>query len=210
VRFEAIYGSFAGALMPDIPYFNGMQRKQQCKEERMSEYEDQLIAQMKRLLLVRGYQWVERAREENVAQAEAKLGFSLPSLLRRIYLEVGDGAFGLSPLNREDFNGLCEEDLVDGYLQRRSLTQEAIDLAWEQDEEKPFVWPEKLLMIYDWGCNIYSCLDCSHSENRVLRNDNNVSLAACAVETPSFQQWVQAWLNGTLEFDWNKAEKVTL
>ncbi len=54
------------------------------------------------------------------------------------------------------FNGLCEEDLVDGYLQRRSLTQEAIDLAWEQDEEKPFVWPEKLLMIYDWGCNIYS------------------------------------------------------
>jgi len=73
-RFEAIYGSSAGALMPDIPYFNG----------------------------------------------------------------------------------LCEEDLVDGYLQRRSLTQEAIDLAWEQDEEKPFVWPEKLLMIYDWGCNIYS------------------------------------------------------
>jgi len=176
----------------------------------MSENEDQLIAQMKRLLLVRGYQWVERAREEDVAQAEAKLGFSLPSLLRRIYLEVGDGAFGLSPLNREDFNGLCEEDLVDGYLQRRSLTQEAIDLAWEQDEEKPFIWPEKLLMIYDWGCNIYSCLDCSHPENRVLRNDNNLSWAACAIESPSFQQWVQAWLNGTLEFDWNKAEKVTL
>ncbi len=53
--------------------------------------------------------------------------------------------------------------------------------------QKPFVLPEKLLMMYDWGCNTYSCLDCAHSEYSVLRIDNNISLATCTIEAPSFQ-----------------------
>src|SRR5258708_13239995 len=31
---------------------------------------------------------------EDLAQAEAQLGFGLPSFLRRLYLEVGNGGFG--------------------------------------------------------------------------------------------------------------------
>jgi SMI1 / KNR4 family (SUKH-1) len=175
----------------------------------MSQNEDQLIAQMRALLPTSGYHWVERVSEEDVAQAEAKLGFPLPSLLKRIYLEVGNGAFGFSPLDGEGLNGMDEEGLVDDYLQRRSLSQEDIDLNWEQHEEKPFLWPEKLLPIYDSGCNIYSCIDCSHPENRVLRYDPNISFASCAIEAPSLQQWLEAILDGTFNFQWSIAEKLT-
>ncbi len=168
----------------------------------MSEAEEQLLTRMKELAPKKGYSWVECIPEEEMARAEVKLGFALPSLLRRIYLEVGDGAFGLSPLYLERFNGLCDMALIDSYVGLRSESGE--------DEHEERIWPEKLLIIYDWGCNIYSCLDCAHSEHRVLRNDNNRDSDVYALEAPSFQQWLQAVLDGMLHFDWDTAEKVTL
>ena len=49
------------------------------------------------------------------------------------------------------------------YLAMRSMTQEDIDTHWgdEAEEDTPGLWPEKLLTIYDWGCNISSSIDCS-------------------------------------------------
>lgn len=167
----------------------------------MSEAEERLLTRMKELAPQRGYTWVERIPEEELARAEAMLGFPLPSLLRRIYLEVGDGAFGLSPLYLESLNGLCDMPLIDSYVGLRS------ERGGDENGER--IWPEKLLIIYDWGCNIYSCLDCAHPEQRVLRNDNNRDPDAYAIEAPSFQQWLQAVLDGTLHFDWDTAEKVT-
>ena len=167
----------------------------------MSEAEERLLTRMKELTPKRGDTWVERIPEEELARAEAMLGFPLPSLLRRIYLEVGDGAFGLSPLYLESFNGLCDMPLIDSYVGLRS------ERGGDENGER--IWPEKLLIIYDWGCNIYSCLDCAHPEQRVLRNDNNRDPDAYAIETPSFQQWLQAVLDGTQHFDWDTAEKVT-
>jgi hypothetical protein len=167
----------------------------------MSEAEERLVSRMKELAPQRGYSWVERLPEEELARAEALLGFPLPLLLRRVYLEVGDGAFGLSPLYEERSNGL-EMPLVDSYLELRS------DQEGEAHGER--IWPENLLIMYDWGCNIYSCLDCAHPEYRVLRNDNNRDSDAYALEAPSLQQWLQALLDDTLHFDWDTAEKVTL
>jgi hypothetical protein len=167
----------------------------------MSEAEERLLTRMKELAPKRGYTWVECIPEEELARAEAMLGFPLPSLLRRIYLEVGDGAFGLSPLYLVSFNGLCDMPLIESYVGLRA------ESGGEGNGER--IWPENLLIIYDWGCNSYSCLDCAHPEHRVLRNDNNEDLDAYAIEAPSFQQWLQAVLDGTLHFDWDTAEKVT-
>jgi SMI1 / KNR4 family (SUKH-1) len=156
---------------------------------------------MKELVPQRGYSWVERLPEVELARAEGLLGFPLPPLLRRVYLEVGEGAFGLSPLYEERSNGL-DMPLVDSYLELRS--------DQEGDAHGAGRWPENLLIIYDWGCNIYSCLDCAHPEYRVLRNDNNRDSDAYALEAPSLQQWLQALLDDTLHFEWDTAEKVTL
>lgn len=149
-------------------------------------------------------------------EAEAKLGFPLPPLLRRLYLEVSNGDFGPG-LRKLD----AEDSLVFWYVEERSMTQEEIDAAWgvEQEEQLDMVWddspmvlPEKLLNIYDWGCNIYSFIDCSKSECPVLRNDNNRSFRTFALEAPSLHEWLESWLDGKELFwlvDWDQAEKVT-
>ena len=166
----------------------------------MDEDEESLLMRMKELALQRGYSWVKCLSEEKLAQAEALLGFPLPILLKRIYLEVGEGAFGLSPLSKEHWTGL-EMPLVESYIGFRSESGE--------DEKRECSWPEKLLILYDWGCNIYSCVDCASPGQRVVRNDNNRDPDAYALEAPSLQQWLQALLDGVLlHFDWDTAEKV--
>lgn len=166
----------------------------------MGEAEEQLLIRMRELAPKSGYAWVECLPEEELVRAEAMLGFPLPSLLRRSYLEVGEGAFGLSPLFLDHSCGL-EMPLVDSYVELRS---ESGGNAKREDQ-----WPEKLLIVYDWGCNMYLCVDCAHPEQRVLRNDNNRDPDVYTFEAPSLQQWLQALLDDTLHFDWDTAEKVT-
>jgi cell wall assembly regulator SMI1 len=90
------------------------------------------------------------ATEEEVTQAEMQLGFALPSLLRRVYLEVGNGGFGpgygFYPLNTHH---LSTDSLVTTYLGMRSLSQKDIDEHWADDEVKPSLWPEQVLMLCD-------------------------------------------------------------
>jgi len=124
----------------------------------MNEAEERLLTRMKELAPKKGYTRAECLPEEDLVRAETLLGFPLPSLLRSIYLEVGNGAFGLSPLY-ESFNELAMP-LVDSYVGLRSGSG--------GNENGESIWPEKLLIIYDHGCNIYSCLDCAHPEHHVL------------------------------------------
>ena len=149
--------------------------------------------------------------------AEAALGFALPQLLRRLYLEVSDGDFGpgLLPLyeRRSALNPGVLGSLVNHYVEWRSATREEIDTVWgdTDDEDRPMVCPEKLLTIRDLGCNIYSCLDCSMPESPVLRNDNNISFRTYAVEAPSLHEWLENGLDAKdiSWLDWEQAEKVT-
>jgi hypothetical protein len=147
-----------------------------------------------------------------LARAEEMLGFELPSLLRRIYLEVGNGGFDLAyelfPLSDEHSEGDFDA-ILQSYLSLRSATQEDINAYWKSGEEKPSLWPEKLLMVSDWGCSIYSYIDCASPECRVLRSDGNISAHEFAIESPSLYQWLEDWLNKTFHFDWNTAEKIT-
>ncbi|EFH84828.1 SMI1/KNR4 family protein [Ktedonobacter racemifer] len=165
----------------------------------MDETEERLLVLMKALTSERKHRWAACLSEEALLEAEAMLGFPLPSLLRRIYREVGDGAFGLSLLH----NGCdeCAMSLIESYIELRSASVGGI-------EER--VWPEKLLIIYDHGCNSYSCVDCAHPEHRVLMNDNSRDPNIHVLEAPSIEQWLQRLLDGTLFLpcDWNAAEKL--
>ncbi len=155
--------------------------------------------------------------EDDLVQAEAQLGFALPSFLRKIYLEVGNGGFGpgygLFPLNKQYLSSALQIDsLVMEYLSMRSMSQEDIDLHWEGEEEKPVLWPEQVLILCDWGCNIYSCLDCSSPDLLILRMNANLSLTEWAIEATSLQQWLEAWMNGELlsDLNWKQAKKVAI
>lgn len=137
------------------------------------------------------------ASEPQVAEAEARLKVALPSLLRRCYLQVGDGGWGpgggLPPL----------ADLVKGFQARRQ-------------DNGGRAWPPALLPVCEWGGGIASCLDCASPAPRVIRVDPNMPKAdesarlpaalhyeksgqvkeACWVENASLSAWLGAWADG--------------
>jgi len=141
---------------------------------------------------------------EDLIEAEAKLGFPLPPLLKRIYAEVGNGGFGPGyglfklTLDRSVDNEY-DNALVDTYLALHQTDDEVWSLSpGEESAEahQPIEYPGQILMICEWGCTIYSFLDCSSPEYRVLRKDHNYSLTEHVLECPSFLQWLEAWLAG--------------
>jgi hypothetical protein len=135
-----------------------------------------------------------------LARAEEMIGFPLPPLLRRIYLEVGNGGFGpgygLYPLNsEEDPQALHTDALVTTYMVMHSATSEQMEAYRQGDVDAPPLLPEKVLMICDWGCNSYSWLDCSQPELPVLHSEATLDCQQFVVETPSFLAWLETWLN---------------
>jgi SMI1 / KNR4 family (SUKH-1) len=153
------------------------------------------------------------APEDDVVRAEAQLGFALPPFLRRLYLEVGNGGFGpgygLFPL---DTASDSLDSLVTAYTVMRAMSQQDIDENWESDEDKPSLWPSRVLMICDWGCNIYTLVNCDAPDLPVLRMDSNASFGEWVIESLSLQHWLAAWLDGEPLFslNWDHAPKVAV
>lgn len=108
-----------------------------------------------------------------LAVAERALGFRLPTLLRRIYVEVADGGVGpghgVLPLGGE---GLVE-------LHGRLHVERRL--------------PTTLLPICDWGCAVTSCLDGAMEDGPI------VTLAGQHPPTNTgrdLRGWLSAWLSG--------------
>lgn len=176
------------------------------------DLEDSVIEQLKEMAQRDG---VSPVTQEELLQAEAQLGFELPSFVRRLYGEVANGGFGgMFPLNgrrRSPWSAAPLDTIVTAYLAMRSLSQEDSERNWSDEEKKPALWPQHALMICDWGCNIYSCLDCASPDLPVLRMDSNRNfLVEWAIEAFSLRQWLEAWMNGQPRFDtdWESATKV--
>ncbi len=190
---------------------------------RDGQRDDQLIERLHRAIQAgvypaREYTWrqplvLSPASQGAVAEAEARLGFALPPFLRRLYLEVGNGGYGpgygLFPL---DTGSSDLDSLVTAYSAMRSVTQHDIDENWADEDDKPSLWPERVLMVCDWGCNIYSLVNCASQNLQVLRMDSNASLSEWAIEAPSMQKWLEAWLAEEPLFDlnWDRARKVVV
>src|SRR6266498_141825 len=119
-----------------------------------------------------------------IQEAEGKLGCKLPNLLRNIYLEVGNGGFG------QQFRLLPLANLFTVHARKNRRYLEAIG-----DDPVGLTY----LVICDWGCSVYSCIDCSNPLYPVLRYD---AVGGFFIpEKPSFEAWVSAWVNG--ENLWN-------
>jgi hypothetical protein len=141
-----------------------------------------------------------------VEAAEAKLGFRLPSLLREMYTQVGNGGFGpgygifgLANGAPAYDSGGDEYDLVEYYWMYRGQ-QDVPELQHDFANGSLFLesleqWFDKLLPICDWGCNHYSLIDCSKVEAPVI---HFVGYGGELLwENASFDTWVQVWLTET-------------
>jgi hypothetical protein len=131
--------------------------------------------------------------ERATVDAESRLGFGLPAVVRELYTEVANGGFG---------PGYGLLGLIDGA--RSDTNRDAVEeyLAFRQpDPEDPgWHWPEQLLPICHWGCAIYSCVDCSDERADLVRFDPNPVdtdwSIAFAPEGHTILSWLEAWLRG--------------
>jgi hypothetical protein len=124
---------------------------------------------------------------EDIASAEAQLGFRLPPLLRRIYQDINGG---IGP-------GYRLYPLVDG--QETLVTMYRTFVDWPDvpesgepgHEQEP--WPERLLPIVDWGCAMWSCLDCRTDSGPIVTSCENLPFANTG---HTLNSWLTAWLEG--------------
>jgi hypothetical protein len=126
---------------------------------------------------------IEPLRDAQVAKVEKGLGFALPTQLRQLYLEVGDGGFG-------------------PYAGIRRLANWAADYAKLRTQlpaERGRDWPEGLLpIVYVNGRRV--CVE--RDSGRVLlwtKPPKRVSepkwLASFVPLTDSLQAWLEAWVD---------------
>lgn len=134
--------------------------------------------------------------EAEIRAAEASLGFSLPSTLRRVYAEVGNGgfgpAYGIMGLTGGKLDDLGRDAVS---LFRRFREPDARDPMWR--------WPERLLPVCHLGCAMHLCVDCSAAAGPVVWFEPNVhgnrgdpwedSFYVLAAST---EEWLSAWASG--------------
>jgi SMI1 / KNR4 family (SUKH-1) len=143
------------------------------------------------------------ATADELAEAERQLGFPLPRLLQRMYAEVANGGWG----PEYGANGLIgghradlDEGLVGWYRTMRDAGPDDEDPAWPG-------WPDRVVAVCHWGCAIWSCVDCSTAEGRVIRFDPNEFgpggeswAGAWTVERERLAGFLRDWLTGELPF----------
>jgi hypothetical protein len=127
---------------------------------------------------------------EFLTKIERDLGFRLPTLLKHLYLTIADGGFGpglgLFGARRADWMSSDSYTLADVY-----------HINHKGD------WPDKLLPICDWGCSVFSCIDCSSRRYQMIMMHNDwfddetgKEGRAFLPEGIGFRDWIAAWADG--------------
>jgi hypothetical protein len=143
--------------------------------------------------------------EHHVREAQRRLGFDLPPLLRRVLLEVGNGHCG----HHDGLLPLSPTSMADAF---DSTIMELHELTNSQPEVLcDGRWPKDVPPIWEWGGGIFSCLDlgsASRIDPQVLRSEPNYATVVPRFrphrpelppfllnEGMSFSEWLGAWLD---------------
>jgi hypothetical protein len=131
--------------------------------------------------------------------AERAIGFRLPDLLRAIYMEVGNGGFG----PEYGIVGTKGGAKLDGCT-LESCYQDMLKLA---KENTLWLWPKRLLPLANYGCGMWSCVDCAYQKLPMILWDPNNLDAECDGadarlnwgnsfwdQSQQFKAWLQDWL----------------
>jgi len=136
------------------------------------------------------------ASASDVAKAEADLGFPLPHLLKKLYREVSNGIAGFA-YDIIGLHGGCASDsgtLVDAYLSFKAA-----------GESETSAWQERLLPFCNWGCAVYSCVDCTDPAYPILTYEDS----GVWPERYSLSRFFEMWLQGNVLRSQEHVEIVT-
>lgn len=154
------------------------------------------------------------ATEEQLAQSEEILEFSLPPALRALFATVANGGFGPGygiPGAVGGFGpGDGVYDIVQGfYLFCDESRQVPLEAYAESPGSQHFnlpndCWPERVLPLCSWGCAMYDFIDadtgriCQRDFSDNYPDDPNWQTILTRTEL-SLEDWLSRWLDGVLE-----------
>ncbi len=121
--------------------------------------------------------------------AQAQLGFALPSFFKRLLTEVANGGFGPG----YGLLGLPPAGHVDDDI-GRNLVEDYLDLR--ADSDPVLWWPPKVVPLCNWGCAIWSCMDCEGSSGRILTCESVEAGFQFHVAAGSLLAWLSGWVEG--------------
>jgi hypothetical protein len=131
------------------------------------------------------HRMIAPASAEEVRRVETALGIGLPKPLEDLYTRTANGGFGPG-------YGLLG---LDGGA-RDDLGQAALDIytnfARSDPEDPIWVWRESVLPICYWGCVVYSCVDCSTPDARIVGFDEG----RWVQDDRPLEVWLRQWLGG--------------
>lgn len=181
---------------------------------------DMLIARIKRVMQDpkrrtsvskwRGTPFYPPVSQAVVAAAEAQLGFPLPPLLKRLYLEVCNGGIGPS----YGIGGLeggypfafpwGDRTLVQFYRDMRGESEDVAAMMGFDPEELPEgegipEWPGHMLPIVDDGDWQLYCVDCTRADYPVLFYIGYEY--KWEPRSPSLNQWLEEWVTAVEKAD---------
>ncbi len=136
------------------------------------------------------------ATESAIEQAERDLGFSIPPLLRACYLQIANGGFG---------PGYGLVGVAGGYKSDYGDLVETFRVAKEGAEYNGGEWRTGLLPFCEFGCNIFSCVDCNDEKNAVWTSEE------CEVwpQTYDLSKFFDLWIEGVDVLGYDSVEKET-
>lgn len=127
------------------------------------------------------------ASPSTVAAAERSMGARFPTLLRRLYLEIGNGGFG---------PGYGILGLEGGFT--LGAAQNAVDSAAHYRDAAPGSGP--LLPICEWGCAIVSLVELDTTDGRIWGDDPNCAPPGFSTycQEIGLVEWLARWVDGRL------------
>ena len=129
---------------------------------------------------------------EVIQNTEKEFGFTIPPLLKEIYIQVGNGGFGPGYGVMGVPGGFTDDQGSDILSLYKSYC--------EPDPEEPsWQWQNGLVPICHWGCVIYTCVNCIEPSFPVYSVDvgmidEDLSLESnLKLESDSFNNWISSW-----------------
>lgn len=123
-----------------------------------------------------------RASEVAVRQAELALGIEIPPILRDVYLTVANGGFGpgygLIGVEGGHASSLGTLAATHAEIQRGA---KYLGLEWKAG----------MLAFCEWGCNNFSCVDCSDSRFQIVHSEECKTYVQDFTLDAFFKMWLE-------------------
>lgn len=108
---------------------------------------------------------IRPAAAKDIQVAEHALGFQLPDVLCAIYRQVANGGFG------PEYGILGTKT---GFkIDKRSLESCYRGMIQFEKENSTWRWPKRLLPLANYGCGMWSCVDCEYKKLPMILWDPN-------------------------------------